>query len=156
MRKNIQDDTLFRLAEASVSSSFRMHVAAIVTKRFKSMHYMSSLLICDCVVLNILLNDQITPTSADEIITAFKRKNKSFYTTVESAYYPIENKFELYASELLNDEYEAIKTLGLRPVNYIVYVISAEVCKMPDLYPQEVYSLAYTYDELLNNELPHF
>ena len=156
MKTVIPEETIFKLAEASLNSAFRAQVAFTVTKRFRSMHYMSSALICDCVVLNVLLNDNITPTSADEIITCIRRRNKSMYTTIESAYFPIENRFEEYAKSLLGERYEQVKSMDLRTTNYIIYVLSEEISRNKNLDPQEIYRLAYSYSELINIELPHY
>ncbi|MDE7406761.1 MAG: hypothetical protein K2M89_07815 [Clostridiales bacterium] len=157
MRTRIDEDTIFKLAEASVTSVCRAQVANIVSKQFRSMHYLSSMLICDCVTLNLLLNDKITPISADEIITCIRRRNKSFYTTVDSAYFPIEDRFEEYAKTVLGEKYDNVRALNMRTTNYIIYVISVDLSDNYELYPQEIYSLAYSYEELANiKELPHY
>lgn len=156
MKTIIDEDTIFRLAEASVKSSCRAQIASAVSKHFRSVHYLSSKLICDCVALNILLNDTITPYSADEIITCIRRRNKSFYTTVDSAYFPIEDRFNEYAENVLGDEFNKIKALSLRTTNYIVYVLSTDMVNNYDLDPQEIYHLAYSYIELSNMKLPHY
>ncbi|MDE7106955.1 MAG: hypothetical protein K2O39_01385 [Clostridiales bacterium] len=156
MKIRIDEDTIFKLAEASVTSGCRAQVASVVSKQFRSMHYLSSMLICDCVTLNILLNDEITPTSADEIITCIRRRNKSFYTTVDSAYFPIEDRFNEYAKGILGEKYDSVKALNMRATNYIIYVISADMSSNYELYPQEIYYLAYSYQELAKIKLPHY
>ena len=156
MKTIIDEDTIFKLAEASVTSGCRAQVASVVSKQFRSMHYLSSILICDCVTLNLLLNDKITPTSADEIVMCIRRRNKSFYTTVDSAYFPIEDRFEEYAKNVLGANYNAIKALNMRTANYIIYVISTDLFDNYELYPQEIYYLAYSYQELANIKLPHY
>lgn len=156
MRTRIDEDTIFKLAEASVTSSCRARIASAISKQFRSMHYLSSMLICDCVTLNLLLNDKITPTSADEIITCIRRRNKSFYTTVDSAYFPIEDRFEEYAKSILGENYDDIKALDMHTTNYIVYVISSDMFNNYDLHPQEIYYLAYSYQELAAIKLPHY
>lgn len=156
MRTIIDEETIFKLAKASLKSGCRAFVEGVVSQHFKSVHYMSSNLICDCVLLNLLLNDNITPRSADEIITCIRRRNRSFYTTVDSAYFPIEDRFEEYAKLVLGAKYDEIKSLDMRNTNYIVYVLSTDLFNNYDIYPQEVYHLAYSYDELANIKLPHY
>ena len=157
MKTRIDEDTIFKLAKASVTSGCRAQVASVVSKQFRSMHYLSSMLICDCVTLNLLLNDNISPTSADEIITCIRRRNISFYTTVDSAYFPIEDRFEEYAKNTLGEKYDDIKALNMRTTNYIIYIISTDLSENFELYPQEIYSLAYSYHELASmKELPHY
>ncbi|MDE5592825.1 MAG: hypothetical protein K2I75_02725 [Clostridiales bacterium] len=156
MKTKIDEDTIFKLAEASVTSGCRAQVANVVSKQFRSMHYLSSALICDCVTINLLLNDNITPTSADEIITCIRRRNKSFYTTVDSAYFPIEDRFEEYAKSVLGEKYDAVKALNMRTTNYVVYVVSTDLHDNYELYPQEIYYLAYSYQELATIKLPHY
>lgn len=157
MKTRIDEDTIFKLAEASVTSACRAHVASVVSKQFRSMHYLSSMLICDCVTLNLLFNDKITPISADEIIMCIRRRNKSFYTTVDSAYFPIEDRFEEYAKRILGEKYNDVKKRNMRTTNYIIYVISIDLSENFELYPQEIYSLAYSYQELATiKELPHY
>lgn len=157
MKTVISDETLFKLADASVKSSFRTVVAMAVSRHFRSMHYLSSKLICDCVVLNVLLNNEITPDSADEIITCFHRRNKSFYTTVESAFFSIEDTFDEYATTVLADNFDKSLKLNMRTTNYIVYVISKDIKEHCKCDPSEVYHSAYSYAEILEmDEFPHY
>lgn len=156
MRTRIEEDIIFKLAEASIKSDCRAQVAGAVSRHFKSMQYLSSKLICDCVTLNLLLNDNITPYSADEIITCIRRRYRSFYTTVDSAYFPIENRFEEYAKEILSEKYGEIKALNMRTTNYIVYVLSTDLFNNYSVYPKEIYYLAYSYQELTTIKLPHY
>ena len=156
MKTVIDEDTIFKLAKASVTSACRAQIAAVVSQQFRSVHYLSSKLICDCVALNLLLNTDITPTSADEIIMCIRRRNKSFYTTVDSAFFPIENRFEQYARDILGDRYDGTKALNMRNTNYIIYVLSVDLSENYDLQPQEIYYLAYTMEELTRIKLPHY
>ncbi len=157
MKTVIPEETVLRLAKASVNTCFRTKVAAAVTARFKSMHYMSSKLICDCTVLNILLNDKVTTTSADEIITCIRRSNRSLYTTVESAFFPIRDKFEMYARSVLGQRYERVSKSDMRITNYIVYVLSADLTSKFEFDKDEIYYNAYTYGEIRNmTEFPHY
>lgn len=156
MRTIIDEDTIFKLAEASVKSGFRAFVSNVVSMHFRSVHYLSSKLICDCVALNLLLNDKVSPTSADEIVTCIRRRNRSFYTTVDSAYFPIEDRFEEYAKQILGERYDSIKALNMRTTNYIVYVLSTDLFENYELNPQEIYYLAYSYQELSDIKLPHY
>ncbi|MBD5131708.1 MAG: hypothetical protein HDT28_03830 [Clostridiales bacterium] len=156
MRMRIPEEAIFRLADASRKSLFRSAVAQTVSKNFRSIHYLSSKLICDCVTLNLVLNDEITPKSADEIITCIRRRNISMYTTIDSAFFPIEDKFNEYAKSVLGDNYDEIRALDLRITNYIVYVISLDVKNNNNLDSKEVYLHAYSYEELENIELPHY
>lgn len=151
---NISDDMLYRLADAARKTYFGSRVTQVVSRHFKSMHYLSSYLIRDCVAMNILLNDRkITPTSASKIITAFRRRNISLYTTVNSAFFPIEDIFEDYAREILADKYDETKKLDMRTTDYAVYVLSLDLCRDPDLYPEEIYKAAFTFEELIKYDL---
>lgn len=156
MKTVIDENTIFRLADASVKSICRAYVESAVTRHFKSVQYLSSKLICDCVTLNLLLNDKISPASADEIITCIRRRNKSFYTTVDSAYYPIEDRFNEYAKQILGEKYADIKSLNMRNANYIVFILSTDLYNNYELYPQEIYHLAYSYKDFENIKLPHY
>lgn len=156
MKTRIPDETLQKLVKASIDSAFRTYVALTVARHFRSIHYLSSTLICDCVVLNVLLNTEITPTSADEIITCTRRHNRSFYTTVDSAYYPISDRFEEYAAKILGDKYEYTKSIGMRNTNYIVYVLSKDVKANSLLDPNEVYFLAYSDKAYGEVDYPHY
>lgn len=156
MKTVIDEDTIFKLAEASIKSGCRAFVSSVVSMHFRSTHYLSSRLIGDCVTLNLLLNDRITPTSADEIITCIRRRNRSFYTTVDSAYFPIEDRFEEYAKQILGLDYNNIKALNMRTTNYIIYVLSTDLFNNYDMDPKEIYHLAYSYQELNNMKLPHY
>lgn len=156
MKTVISEEDLTRLANASINSIFRTKVANYVCSHFRSMHYKSSKLICDCVVLNLVLNDVITPTSANEILLCMHRKNKAIYTTVESAYFPIEDDFIEYAKSVLGEDYSAVRALNMRTTHFIVYVISLDASKRTDLNRDEIYMNAYTYAELAEKKLPHY
>ena len=149
MNSDYSDDELYALAVRSRGSVLHSYAAKAVTEHFRSMHYKSSILVCDCVVLCLLLNDDITYSSVNRILTSMRRKNKSLYTTVYNAFIPISESFNEYAKTILNDEYEKIQELNLRTVNYIVYVISQDVKIQYKLDKREVYLRAYNYTELL-------
>lgn len=148
MKKMFDEDDLFRIMRAGRDCVFGAFVADLITRRFRSMHLMSSKLIADCVTANLVLNADITPRSADGIITCVRKQNRSLYTTVNSAYFPIEQRFNEYAKTVLGDNYDNIKKLDIRPTNYIVYVLSLDMknnCKA-DSY--EVILRTFSYDEL--------
>lgn len=146
MKTVISEDDISRLIAASHQSTFRTYAECAVIEHFRSIHYLSSTLVCDAVVLNLALNSDITPHSADRIITVLRRRKKSLYTTVESAYFPIEDRFEEYARSVLGDDYNEIKKLDMRITNYIVYVISLDLKKNCPADSREVCLLAYSYE----------
>ncbi|MCH5165234.1 MAG: hypothetical protein J1G01_02405 [Clostridiales bacterium] len=145
MNTEFTEETLFKIAEAAHNSSLWVRAAETVGKHFRSMHYLSSTVICDCVVLNIYFNKNITPFSADKIISTIRRNNKSLYTTVDSAFFPIEDNFDEYAKQVLADTYEQTKALNMRKTNYIVYVISLDLLNNCKIDKREIDVLAYGY-----------
>lgn len=155
MKTVIPYSVMERLINASRGSLFRTAVAQKIAEHFKSAHYLSSKLICDCVILNILLNDNITPTSADEIITTLRRENKSLYTTVNSAFMPVEDSFNEYAKTVLNEQYDEIREMNLRNANYMVYVFSVDMSRT-NVNRDEIIFRAYTYEELIDGKLPKY
>ena len=152
----VSDNDIRRIIDASYDTVMRTLVAEKVGIKFKSVHYMSSRRITDAVVLNLTLNDKITPNSADEIITALRRTDRSLYTTVESALNQIMEKFDTYAKEVLGDEYDKIAGLKMRAVNYIVFVISTDMKNDRRISGTEVINRAYTYAEILEGNIPHY
>ena len=147
MKTLFSEEDISRLIAASKKSVFRTYVEAAVTEHFRSMHYLSSMLICDCVVLNLVINDNITPRSADKIITCIRRDHRSLYTTVDSAFTPIENSFDEYARRILGNDYADIEKLYMRKTNYIVYVISRDVKENCNADSNEIYLSDYSYKE---------
>lgn len=156
MNKTISDETLEKLNKAAYSTKFRTFVQSIVSKRYKSVNYLSSDTVCNAVTLNLLLNSEITPHSADPIISHFAKSHKSIYSTVSSAFYPIEERFEQYAKEILGDEYQSVKQMNLSIIEYVVYVISLEVESTSPFSPKEIYFTAYSYQERLEKRFPHY
>lgn len=150
MKTIVPDNILHKIAIAARSSTLYACVADTVSRRFRSVHNMSSVLVCDCILLNIVLNKKITPTSADGIITSVRRENKSLYTTVDSAYFPIEDRFIAYAKDILGEEYEKCK--DMRITNFLVYVMSLEIEKTHEINRKEALLLALDYDELKQYE----
>ncbi len=157
MKAQISDETLLKLSDAAVGTAFRSYVERAVSILFRSAQYMTSRLLTDCVTLNILLNDKITETSADEIIRCIKRANKSFYTSVESAFIAIEDKFDSHARSVVKD-YDKLKNSEMRLANLIVYAISLyTVNEYGDrLNDNEIFMQAYGYAEYNPNELPRY
>ena len=155
MKNKVSEADMKRLIDASTGSKFRLQITRCVAERFKSAHYLSSRLIIDCVILNLVLNDKISPDSADEIITTVRRNNKSFYTTVESAFFPIENEFNDYAKDVLGDEFVKIKASMPRPTNFIVDVISLDMSRK-NINKKEFILQTYSYRELVENKVPHY
>lgn len=156
MNTVFSEELILKLATALRKSYLHAHAAKTVTERFRSMHYLSSTLICDCIVLNLAMNDNVTPVSANEIITCVRRKNKSLYTTVDSAYFPIKDNFEEYAKTVLGEEYNNIKKLDMRNTNYLVYVMSVDIKNRIDIDRTKVFYGALSYDELLKYGLPRY
>lgn len=148
MKSTFSENELTRFINASKDSALRMYAAEKVSRYFRSMHYLSSKLICDSVVLNLYFNQDITPDSADDIIRGLRRNTRSFYTTVESAFFPIENKFDEYAKTVLGSDYDKVRELNMRTTNYIVYVISLDISKTKIINRKEIYLHAYSYKEL--------
>lgn len=144
-----------KLIRASKNSAMRTVVADVVSRNFRSTHLLASELICDAVVLNLILNDTISPHSADEIILCIKREYKSFYTTVDSAYRLVEQKFIEYAKRTLGDKCDNAIAECPRNVNFIVYVLSTDLSRA-ELKPDEIYMRAYTRAEILDGKLPHY
>lgn len=156
MKTVIPESEIIKLVKSAENSIMRSLVAEYVSKHFRSVHYLSSNTVCDCIVVNLVLNDVITPYSADEIIMCMRRKNRSLYTTVESAYFPIKDDFNMYAKEVLTDKYDDICTLGMRAVNYIVYVISLDIFNRGITDKNEILLRTYSYDELIEGKIPHY
>ncbi len=148
MKSTFSESELTRFIKASADSSLRMFAAEKVSRYFRSMHYLSSKLICDSIVLNLYFNRDITPNSADDIIRGIRRNTRSFYTTVESAFFPIENKFDEYAKTVLGAEYDKVRAMNMRAANYIVYVISLDISRTKTIDRNEIYLRAYSYKEL--------
>ena len=156
MKNVVSEDDMNRIIDASFDTMLRTLVAEAVGIRFKSVHYLSSRRIVDAVVLNLALNDKITPSSADEIITTLRRSDKSLYSTVESAFLPIKDKFDMYAQTVLGDNYIEIEKMYMRAINYIVYVISLDLSRDKRINGREVITRAYTYAELIDDKIPHY
>lgn len=155
MNTSISPIDMKKLIKASKNSVIRTAVADAVSKNFRSLHLLASELICDAVVLNLILNDTVTPSSANEIIVCIKREYKSFYTTVDSAYKAVEAKFAEYAKSVLGDGYETAAAESIRNVNFIVYVISTDLSRK-NLSRDEVYIKAYTREEIIDGKIPHY
>ena len=155
MMGTVTNSDINRLIDASYDTVMRTLIAETVGIRFKSVHYMSSRRITDAVMLNFVLNDKITPYSADEIIKMLRHIDKSLYTTVDRAFVPIKDRFDEYAKAVLGDEYGSIENLNMRTINYIVYVISADLSRDRRITGREVINKAYSYAEILDGNIPH-
>ena len=155
MKTTIPENDIMRIIEASKDSALRTAVNGVISRCFRSPHYVASKLICDGVVANIMLNDEITPHSADEIILCIFRNHRSVHVTVDNAYYSVEERFLDYAKLVLGDDYDEIRNLKLRNTDFIIYVISLDMSRK-SLNRDEVYLRAFTYAELMDKKLPHY
>lgn len=156
MQNSVPEKDMRRILDASYSTVLRTLVAETVGIRFKSVHYLSSRRITDAVVLNLALNSEITPDSADEIIMTLARADRSLYTTIDSAYASVKDRFEEYAKSVLGDDYNRVIALGMRTANFIVYVISVDMKKDSRINGREVITKAYTYAEITEGKTPHY
>ncbi len=156
MQNTVSEKDMRKIIDASYNTVLRTLVAETVGIRFKSVHYMSSRRVTDAVVLNLALNAEITPVSADEIIMTLARAERSLYTTIDSAYATVKDKFEEYAKFVLGDDYDRIIGLGMRSANFIVYVISVDLQKDPRINGREVITKAYSYAEITDGKTPHY
>lgn len=150
----VTKDDVTRILSASTESGYRTVVSVTVARRFRSMHYTSSKHICDCVVLNLVFNREITPTSADKFISMLRHDQRALYTNINSAYSSISEEFDEYAKEILKERFDEIKSLKMRPANYIVYIISLELKDNPLLNRAELIKKAYTYSERQSGKVP--
>ena len=91
--------------------------------------------------------ENIEPSSVDKFVTCVYRRTRSMYVTVNSAYIPVEDRFIEYAKSVLHD-YESVRALGLRPTNFIVYVIAYELSKNSDINRMELFYKTYKFNEL--------
>ena len=144
-----------RILDASYDTVLRTLTAEKVGINFKSVHYMSSRRIIDAVVLNLVLHDKISPTSADDIIKSLRKLDKSLYTTVDSAFASVKENFDAYAKNILGEQFETIEKLNLRAINYIVFVISLDLYNSKRVSGREVINKAYSYAEILDGKIPH-
>lgn len=156
MSVKVTDDDINRIIAGSVGTAFRTAAEALVGMRFRSVHYKSSNLICDCIVANSVLNDKITPHSADGILQCLHRANRAFYSSVDNAYFPIEDKFIEYAKSVLGEDYDKVRALDLRTTCFIAYVLSLDFSRRKGLDHEEILRKAYSYDEFVNGKLPHY
>lgn len=156
MNTVISESEIKRLIKAAQNTVAYSVVAECVSKRFRSVHYISSRSVCDCIIANLILNDEITPSSADEIIMCVRRTRRSLYTTVDSAFFPVKDSFEEYAKTVLNDNYKTVSALCMRATNYIVYVISLDISRRRAIDKDEILLKAYGYGEIINGKTPHY
>ncbi len=155
MKTDIPERDIVKIINASKDSMLRTAVNGVICRNFRSTHYVASKLICDGVVANLVLNDTITPHSADEIVVCINRRRRSFYVTVENAYSSVSERFSEYAKSVLGDDYYDVCNLKLRAANFIIYVISLDLSRKK-INREEIYLHAYDYSELLSKNLPHY
>ena len=98
----------------------------------------------------------ITPHSADGILQCLHRANRAFYSSVDNAYFPIEDKFIEYAKSVLGEDYDKVRALDLRTTCFIAYVLSLDFSRRKGLDREEILRKAYSYDEFVNGKLPHY
>lgn len=151
----IKPEMLTRLLDATEGTLFRLHAETTVGLFFKSTRYRTSKRLVDGIVLNMLLNDEITPKSGDEILTYIQSKTRSFYKSVEHDYKSIEDRFLYYAATIV-DNLDEILALNMRPVNFVVYILSKDISKRVKLDRDEVYSRALSYREIIKNKIPKY
>lgn len=145
---DLPDDVVYKIADGAVRTTLYQAIARKVSERFRSIHYMSSTLVTQCVLLNLLFNDEILPHSASRVLTIMRRRTKSLYSTVDSSYKCIEVKFAEYAKTVLGDEYDYICSLDLRSAEFIVYVISRDIASGPRIDRKEALYAALCYADL--------
>ena len=155
MKTIIPESDIMRIINASTDSTLRTAVNGIISRNFRSPHYVACKLICDGVVANLMLNEEITPHSADDIILCIFRNQRSFHVTVDNAYSSVEERFLDYARSVLGDDFDEIRNLKLRNTDFIIYVISLDMSRKT-FNRDEIYLRAYSYDELINKKLPHY
>lgn len=153
MKYKVAPEILSRLLDATEGSLFRLHVETSVGLFFKSTRYLTSRRLVDGIVLNLLLNDDITPNSGDEVLTFVQSKTRSFYLSVEHEYMLIKEKFLEYAATVV-DNLNDILDLNMRAVNFIVYILSKDISQKVSLDRDEIYLRAFSYRELFENKLP--
>ena len=140
-------EAISNIIDNSENTLFRAIVNNAVMKRFRSEHLLSSKLISDSIVATLAFTENIEPSSVDKFVTCVYRRTRSMYVTVNSAYIPVEDRFIEYAKSVLHD-YESVRALGLRPTNFIVYVIAYDLSKNSDINRMELFYKTYKFNEL--------
>ncbi len=152
MKRSISPDEIENFIDSTYGTALRIIVSQTVGRHFKSVHYKSSKLICDCVCLNLLFNrNRITPKSADKIITSIRKTDKAFYSNVENVYKTMGDEFGDYAKTVLKSDYSAVISLDMRIPNFIVYVISRDVSDNFVINYDEVFMKAFSYKNLMDS-----
>lgn len=147
MNYTISPEIMSRLIDASQGTLFRLQIENDVGRRFKSTRYVTIKRLVDGIVLNLLLNDKITPTSANEALSCVQSHSRSFYLSVEHEYSLIKDKFLKYAADVV-DNLDEILALDLRTVNFVVYVLTLDISKRYKFNREEVFMRAFSYEEL--------
>ncbi len=150
MKSPITYEEMQKLLDASVGSIMRNIADEYISKHYYSCRYKSSRMLCDCIVLNLLLFDEITTESTQSIITMYARHDKTIYTSVKTAFSAIKRDFIEYAKTVvaLTGEIEYMP-----PANLIVYVISRDMsANERRLNRDEIYKRAYSFGELYDLE----
>lgn len=152
MTLSVPENDIYRIVDNSAGTVFRTVVSNTVMRVFRSEHLLASKLITDSVVATLAFNKNITPSCVDTFIACLRKRTNSFYGTVNSAYIPVEDRFIEYAKSVL-DDYETVRKLDMRTVNFIVYVIAVDVSKNKNINRLELFSSAYSMEELKRNKI---
>lgn len=156
MIDSVFKNRLTTLLEVSIGTKLYHNVNMLVSKHYRSMNLVASELVAQGVLLNLLLNSRVSPNSADEIFTFLRSLHKSFRTTIENAFLPVERDFYDYAKTVLNDKYNAALSYGMDKPQFIVYVLSYDLATKCKINRAEILSMAKSYDELKDLTFPYY
>ncbi len=140
-------EIMLRLADASEGTMFRLKIESEVGRHFKSTRYVTVKRLVDGIVLNLMLNEQITPQSANEALACVQSRTRSFYLSVERDYYILKDDFLKYAATVV-DNLDEILALDMRAVNFVTYILSLDISRRHKLNREEVFMRTFSYDEL--------
>ena len=150
---HLPDEIIYKIVDGAVRTPLYNSIARTVSERFRSIHYMSSILVAQCVLLNLLFNKEITPHSADRAIATMRRRTKSLYSTIDSSYKWIDDRFAEYAKTVLGNDYDATLSLALRNTEFIVYVISRDVANRCAINKNEIIYATLGYADIAKYKL---
>ena len=153
MRSVIPDAVFKRIIDGSRDSDYRIYIDSAVSAHFRNIRVMTSKTVADCVMLNTLLNDESDESSADEIIRYAARENRALYTSVESIFRSIDDKFDEYARTVVEKLDRERSASGI--TRFVIYVLSVDCARNNPARRADLFRHIFGYDELLKG-IPHY
>ncbi len=149
MSMDFTEENIKMLLTAAPKSVFGRIAAEKIGVRFRSMHYKSSKLVFNGVILTLTLFKEQSIEATDKVVAYLHRSASGIYVNISSAYLGVKQDFDEYARTVIGSECDLLSRDAMRHAKYVIYVLACDLKNDFDTNKDELFRRAFSYSDYL-------